>query len=31
VAQVRRSWLTRCFFGQREWLYMRKDLLPQDT
>jgi ribosomal protein S18 acetylase RimI-like enzyme len=25
-ARVRRSWLTRLFFGQREWLYMRKDL-----
>jgi ribosomal protein S18 acetylase RimI-like enzyme len=24
--RVRRSWLTRLFFGQREWLYMRKNL-----
>lgn len=24
--RVRRSWLTRFFFGQREWLYMRRDL-----
>lgn len=24
--RVRRSWLTRFFFGQREWLYMRKEL-----
>lgn len=25
-ARVRRSWLTRVIFGQREWVYMRKDL-----
>jgi ribosomal protein S18 acetylase RimI-like enzyme len=23
---VRRSWLTRLIFGQREWVYMRKHL-----
>lgn len=26
-SHTRRSWLTRLFFGQREWIYMRKDLL----
>jgi ribosomal protein S18 acetylase RimI-like enzyme len=26
-ARIRRSWLTRLIFGQREWVYMRKDLL----
>jgi ribosomal protein S18 acetylase RimI-like enzyme len=26
LARVRRSWLTRLFFEQREWWYMRKDL-----
>jgi ribosomal protein S18 acetylase RimI-like enzyme len=25
---VRRSWLTRWMFGQRAWIYMRKDLSP---
>lgn len=25
-ARVRRSWLTRLIFGQRVWVYMRKDL-----
>lgn len=26
-ARTRRSWLTRLIFGQREWVYMRKDLV----
>jgi ribosomal protein S18 acetylase RimI-like enzyme len=26
-ARVRRSWLTRLIFGQREWVYMRKNLV----
>lgn len=26
-AWIRRSWLARLFFGQREWLYMRKGLV----
>jgi ribosomal protein S18 acetylase RimI-like enzyme len=26
-SHIRRSWMTRLCFGQREWLYMRKDLL----
>jgi ribosomal protein S18 acetylase RimI-like enzyme len=27
LTRVRRSWLTQFVFGQREWWYMRKDLL----
>ncbi len=27
VVRVRRSWLTRLVFGQRSWVYMRKDLI----
>lgn len=26
--RVRRSWLMHLVFGQRDWIYMRKDLLP---
>jgi ribosomal protein S18 acetylase RimI-like enzyme len=30
TVRVRRSWLTRLVFGHRSWLYMRKELYPQE-
>ncbi len=28
---VRKSWLTQLIFGQRKWIYMRKNLIPCDV